>query len=359
MKVDCSRAKFVSSLAALGVATASLSGCNAPGMPETTISTNYHQLKKQIFYAVVRGVQCEIQQAVKKQLKSPYRASLQWLKDWSALVDIKLTFDTQASLNPGVSFLTPMVNSNYFLGDGVKYLAGQSYSLGIGGSVGGDLTRTETVDFFYPFAGNLRFTTPYNPQLECYRFGQFGMIGDLGLSDWLDEALEPYKKCAFIGSAANLQAIKSKEVDDADPENICFLQDSQQALNSIGLDEGLNPVTTFQHQVAFKFTASGNITPTWKLVRVSSPSPSSTLFSAQQQNTSALTITLGPPDRENSKWKPAGGDKTVAGKAAGASGKTGGASMVVNNTIYSPSVLMINRSLSAQIGFNVTQAPPQ
>ncbi len=71
MKVDCSRAKFVSSLAALGVATASLSGCNAPGMPETTISTNYHQLKKQIFYAVVRGVQCEIQQAVKKQLEIP------------------------------------------------------------------------------------------------------------------------------------------------------------------------------------------------------------------------------------------------------------------------------------------------
>jgi hypothetical protein len=50
---------------------------------------------------------------------------------------------------------------------------------------------------------------------------------------------------------------------------------------------------TIQHEVKFQIVSNGNVTPTWKLVRVTA-NTSGNFFAAGRDRTQDLTITFGP-----------------------------------------------------------------
>jgi len=294
--------KFVAGAAALCLAASGLGGCS---LPETSVLTG-HANKKELFYAVVRGVQCEIRRAIYEQVYvDPDKARLDWLKDWSALMEFQFTFDTQTSFNPGVSLLTPnLPNAMVWLADGNAKPTAQSYATGIGVGLQGDANRVEHVKFFYPFDkdffANAERDHAAGPQgRACYRLGGFTIGGELGLREWLDDVLEPIKRCAFIGAPTNEPEAKLLGIDVGAPVGDtgagCATRDDLQLGYSAD-----NPIKVFSHEVSFKITLSAGATPTWNLVRVATApaTGSNALFSAQRQDIFDLTITLGSADTE-------------------------------------------------------------
>ena len=120
-----------------------------------------HPNKKALFYAVVRGVQCEIRKAVYEQVNdSKFGDRLDWLRHWSSLMHFKFTFDTMGSFNPGVTFHTPNLplahvwHAPDIFEDQTMTLprnAPQGYDFSLGAGVSADAVRVEDVEFFYPF----------------------------------------------------------------------------------------------------------------------------------------------------------------------------------------------------------------
>src|ERR1700730_764749 len=132
-----------------------------------------------------------------------------WLREWSSIIALKLTFDNRVLFNPGVSLNTPMVNAHPAVAWGQTLTIGQSYSLGLGGHLEGDMGRSEEVAFFYPFAD---FSGPPDPNLQsCYWIGGLTITGDLKLRDWLDDVLEPVRRCAFAGQVFQPHLDESSE----------------------------------------------------------------------------------------------------------------------------------------------------
>ena len=69
--------RSISALVAASVAASGVAGC----LPIEAQGLLGHPNKKELFYAVVRGVQCEIRKAVYEQVYlSPKRDRLGWLK---------------------------------------------------------------------------------------------------------------------------------------------------------------------------------------------------------------------------------------------------------------------------------------
>jgi len=320
------------------LAAAPLSGCL---VPEAGALTG-HQSKRDLFYAVVRGVQCEIRKSIWQQVNGPYADRLQWLRQWSALMHFTFTFETQGSFNPGVTLKTPnLLDANVWLANGVSRSVPQDYSFGAGASIGGDAKRVEDVGFFYPF--NKDFFAKAAQDREdggCYHIGGFSIGGDLQLHDWLDDVLEPIKHCAFIGApvrrkstAAPLIGLDAGTAPEDDPEPDC----PPGLTSQLGYSRD-NPIKTFSHEVSFVVTFQATATPMWNLVRISASG--APLFSGKREDTFDLKITLGSADTESPIARKTKGDRLHPLMVSGAA----------------PSRAMLDRDLALQIGAAVRDA---
>jgi hypothetical protein len=218
-------------------------------------------------------------------------------------MEFSFTFDTQASFNPGVSLITPnLPNALVWLADGTNKPTSQGYRTGVGASIQGETTRVEHVKFFYPFDKDFFANAEQDYEAgskpkPCYRLGGFTIGGNLGLREWLDDVLEPVKRCAFIGAPVKTPTnqvfgyntgVAEEEIDRKCPDKYA---------SQIGYSVD-NPIKVFSHEVSFKITLSANATPTWNLVRVATSGGGSGLFSRQRQDTFDLTITLGAANTE-------------------------------------------------------------
>jgi hypothetical protein len=342
--------RIVSSLVSLAIASAALSGCNSPEVGALT----GHQNKRELFYAVIRGVQCEIRQAVYQQVNDRESGNrMAWLRNWSALMHFTFSFNTAASFNPGVSLITPnlpyahlwrapdaFVDPTYLHPENIE----QKYLFDIGASASGSVKRTEDVEFFYPF--NQEFFTiaaeDNAKQAACYHLGGFTIGGDLGLADWLDEVLEPIKRCAFAGKPASGPSTTLPLIDfNLGSEREAELEGCP---DKLVLDQGNspdNPLRTFSHDVTFTIRFAAQGTPQWTLVRIAThASDNGFLFGASREDIFDLKITMGLPSRSDEYTRKTKSDRAHALQAHA----------------LEPSQEMRNRDLSLQIGAAVRDA---
>jgi hypothetical protein len=132
---------------------------------------------------IVQRVKCEIWYATPlpqgKYPTGPY----QWMRDWTAKVDLTLETDDTGSVTPGASFITPM-HSVTLPGFGSF---SRLFSFGVGGGLNTTASRTETLSFTLSLA-ELR-----NPQYRdtCTSPEGLGLLGNLGLNEWMQAALAP------------------------------------------------------------------------------------------------------------------------------------------------------------------------
>jgi hypothetical protein len=98
-------------------------------------------------------------------------------------------------------------------------------------------------------------------------------------------------------SPSELQKLKQQGYQSDEIEKIVDAKAkasaSKQQMGSAG--GGSNPPDTLSIEIKFVIVSSGNVTPTWKLVRVSANTGSTPLFSMGRTRTHDLIITIGPP----------------------------------------------------------------
>jgi hypothetical protein len=249
--------------------------------------------------------------------------------DWGVQVTLNLQVDESTAVNPGVSFKTPMHSgiANFvgeYLGPSTVPALGllsgapavqtfgalnvpQSYSLGLGGTISSQATRIDKFTFYYdvsklktkPPAGD-SCIYPDGRLKEVARHGSSLLIvGNLGIPQWL-----------INGLAVEHDYPSTPLTKNAD--------------TSIKQD-------ILSYETKFIIKTSGNITPTWNLVRIAANQGNLPLAGVERLRTHDLTITFGPSQKPGT---------------SGQKPQRGGPS--------EPTITAANAHLASQIGLSVS-----
>jgi hypothetical protein len=240
---------------------------------------------------------------------------------WGVQVTINLTVDETSALNPGLVLNTPMIGATTHFAGGTSVATPQSYNFGLGGTLSSHATRIDKFTFYYA-VGDLKkedvrdSCTKPDPQMN--REGSSLLLtSDLGIGKWLHDALF----VLYIDPSSTLFAA------DSTPKK------KQNSKTDSSANSSFKP-DVLSYEVKFEIISSGNVTPMWKLVRVSANTGSSPLFSANRDRTHDLTITFGPS-------QPAAATAKKGGKKGGT---------------QEPTTMAANSHLASEIGLAVANS---
>lgn len=219
---------------------------------------------------ILNHAKCELRDAVitahNRDLKNAARyrkRTLAWLDGATAKITIKLIAEEKGTLSPGVAFkhLLPSVVTNF--SNKTTVTTPQSSSVGLGGLLQADATRTENIDFSYVIKTDFLENQTKNEvkPRPCKELGGIFLEGDLKIQDWLDGATLPFLISANVPS----------EVDKTAPD-------------------------VLTHEANFVVMANVNVTPSWTLVNVTANTASS-LAAAGRTTTGDIIISLGQPSK--------------------------------------------------------------
>lgn len=202
---------------------------------------------------VVNHVRCELRYAVRYAVwydtenarKQPdHKRRISWIDKWGAKLALKLLVKEGSSINPSVSLIT-------------LFPMDQSYTTILGGSAGSQATRTINLEFFYDFASE--FLGPdfdrRRPPAKCKPPGVLQIEGDLKIAEFIDMATFPF----YL------------------PGNV-----------------SPKPPDATSQEIEFVVSVDGNITPTWKLIRVAATGGSAGMFDANRSSTHDIIVSIGP-----------------------------------------------------------------
>ncbi len=245
--------------------------------------------------------QCEIQKSVQYLMlddidavdaawriyKYVRKPELSWLNEWAAQVTLVITVDEKGGFNPGISITPPLAPAvSTFSSNKTTVTTQQSFSLGLGAGLATDGTRKDTLSWLVDFVKftdraelekvraerDAAYAAAANAgsskvQMPCGHKGSAFVDSDLAIREWLYAATLP----------AN---VHRAGVPDFAPE----LQAEAKASKK----------DVIAHEITFVVTYSGNVTPSWKLLRVSINQGGSSFLSAQRSRTQDLVISMGP-----------------------------------------------------------------
>jgi hypothetical protein len=253
----------------------------------------------QIEYEIEEKIYCELKFAVQEAQHYYITQGAVVQKglfppNWAAQVALSLEVDETSALNPGVTLNRVLPNAVSVFGAGTSgsVTTAQSFSLGFGGTASSTSTR---IDRFNPYWSIADLLKPIKPNSSCYPendpFRRLGITpassspllieSDLGIKDWLIGAM-------FVD-----------EIIPSTPQPAAGAKASTGRSggggNSGGQTQGGGAKPeSISIEIKFVIVTSGNVTPTWKLVRVSINSGNSSLFGTGRTRTHDLIITIGP-----------------------------------------------------------------
>jgi hypothetical protein len=248
--------------------------------------------------AVVEHVQCEVKTSIQFLLLDDIDAaaaagaaglqqgrSVDWLIKWGAQAILTLTIDEKGTISPGAAWTPPMAPEVVKFSNGTTVTSAQSFTLGVGGSGSADATRKETLSWLIDFkkftnrrslakarvlrdaayaAAKEKGLEPVSMLCADQRHGL--VQGDLKLKEWLYAATTP----TFVRGGV--------------------VPDYAEALKA---EAKASKKDVIAHEITFVILYSANVTPTWKLLRVSA-NQAGTFLSAQRTRTQNLLISMGP-----------------------------------------------------------------
>jgi hypothetical protein len=184
--------------------------------------------------------------------------------DWGAQITLSLEVDESTGVSPGATLTEPIVASIKTYSNGTFISTPQSFSLGFGGTLSSQALRTDKFNMFYLVSDMRRQIDPENDVCnddKDKRKGSSWMLtSDLRIPEWLHGAmLVDHRLDSSVGAGSSSASPK--------PDTVSF-------------------------EIKFIVISSGNVTPSWKLVRVTSDT--SQLLSVNRTRTHDLIITIGP-----------------------------------------------------------------
>lgn len=199
--------------------------------------------------AVVNHVRCELRYAVRYAVwydtqnareQRDHKRRIPWLDKWGAKLALKLLVKESGAVSPSVSLISS-----------------ETFTTALGGSASAQATRTVNLEFYYDFASEFLgpdFDRTRAPA-ECKAPGSFQIEGDLKIFQFVDMATFPFYLPGNVSAKA--------------------------------------PEATSQ-EIEFVTSVDGNITPTWKLVRVATSGSGNGMFDASRSNTHDIIVSIGP-----------------------------------------------------------------
>jgi hypothetical protein len=181
--------------------------------------------------------------------------------DWAVQVTLDLQVDETSALNPGVALNRVLPNAITTFGKS-QVTTPQSFNLGLGGTLSSQGTREDKFGNYW----NLDKLKNYKGGTTCPETPKHGasllLESELGISEWLHDHL-----------IAERLLPSSELSTKSDPT---FKQD------------------ILSYHVKFIVISSGSVTPTWKLVRLTTGNGNLPLASINRTRTHDLLITFGP-----------------------------------------------------------------
>jgi hypothetical protein len=267
----------------------------------------------QMEFEIRKRIFCELRDAVQAVNEIPWevdgKSKPVLPADWGANVAISLQVDESSAISPGVSLNTPMHNgivnfAGEYLGPTTVTGAGlltaapatqtfgplamaQSYAFGLGGTLSSTATRIDKFNAFWPVGylmqrvkDSSKFVCAEDPFLAkgISSVSSSPLTSDLGIKEWLE------------GVMMGNRLLPSVDV----PQNFAGGGTSPKGSKSSGgASSPIKQADTVSEEIKFVIVSNGNVTPAWKLVRVSANN-NSTLFATGRTRTHDLIITIGP-----------------------------------------------------------------
>jgi hypothetical protein len=210
---------------------------------------------------IIANIRCEVTNGLYQAYTS---GKVPWIDKWGTSISLNLTWDDVSTVNPNLLFATPIGSDLFSAGAGVS---GSAHA-----------TRNEDITFTLDNKTLLKeaeLNKRTQGVLDCSTLqGGVTVLSNLRIEEFI------YDKATIAGGPeARTTRIEYPEF------------------------------STFQETLTFVVSFGGNITPSWKFIRLS-VNPSGQFLSAARTNTSVIIITLGP------LAKPKGGSPQLAGQAA-------------------------------------------
>lgn len=124
---------------------------------------------------IVQRIKCELAEAMPARRGSTPYGEFQWLQNWTARVDLLLQTTDTSSINPNMSFIKPLL------------VSGTSFNTGLSGTAQGIAFREDKVSFTVSV---VELTSEEYRGL-CEPTRKRGLLGNLGLGEWVTSALAP------------------------------------------------------------------------------------------------------------------------------------------------------------------------
>lgn len=132
---------------------------------------------------IVQRIKCELASAVPKPTGVFPTGDFQWIKYWTAKVDLDLQTTDQSVLTANTNFIDPMKQA---ILPGIGTFA-QNFTLSAGASIDGTAQRTDKISFTLSIS---ELQTAMSNG-ECDLPQRLGLLGKLGLEEWVSSALAP------------------------------------------------------------------------------------------------------------------------------------------------------------------------
>lgn len=225
-----------------------ISGCFGVTIPEMQAPLENSGDQEDKENTLVNLVKCQLKEGLTSVLEKYGTAGpgkgygAHWIKTWAAKVTFTLTAKETSGLGPNFSYKNPP----------------EIFSLGVGAGANADATRTETTGVTWSVPEILSDAAT----IPCKHFGPFQVTSNLQISEWL-------LRKAFLARV---------------PGNI-----DRQKLSS--------PFNAFNYEATFVSTFSGGINPSWSFTR-RAVNENTTLFNLSRSRTDAVTITMGPAEKD-------------------------------------------------------------
>jgi hypothetical protein len=311
-----------------GCLCAALSGCGLH-TPDIAEVWEGPEATKQLEFEIRRKIYCELKEAVQAakewEVMNVDKATGKTLSknsllpdNWVAEFTAQLQVDESTAVNPGVALNTPIHSAvtNFkgeYLPPNASTLATltypflttpQTYSLGLGGTLSSTATRIDRINGYWNVSylnkkaqpGGTCYPgtpDPYVAQGEPPTAPSlFSIEGELGLKNWLRQSLENE---TFLPSN-KVESAEDPVLKGTNGASKNFKSSSTGSSGKSGGSDSGGSKDPDQLQIELKFViiTSGNVTPTWKLVRVSANTANTPLFSSGRTRTHDLLITVGP-----------------------------------------------------------------
>jgi hypothetical protein len=194
---------------------------------------------------IIANIRCELTKGLYRAVNT---GQVPWLAGWGTSVSLNLTWDDVSSVNPNLLFTTPIGSDLFSAGAGVS---GSAHA-----------TRNENITFTYDNKTLLKDAI-------------------------LDSRLPQGLNCSALQDGVTVSS--DLHIDDFIYDKVSIASGGEARTSQIAYPQ----FSIFQETLTFVVSFGGNVTPSWKFIRLS-VNPSGQFLSATRTNTSVVIITLGP-----------------------------------------------------------------